>query len=134
MKANQSTESALWFFSPLLLPKRNVFIDVYKRRKKIYIFLINLFFCYLSRSNCLKLKSPRAVLGDEKHTLRDLRLVTPLWCRLGFNSQPSSVAHFHLGRQVLGLWLAFCIVGSDGTGDALYCEPDIAVPGQQSDW
>lgn len=31
------------------------------------------------------------------------------------------------GRQVFGLWLPFCIVGSDGTADALYCEPRIAI-------
>lgn len=36
------------------------------------------------------------------------------------------------GRQVLRLQLPFCIVGSDGTGDALYCEPDIGVPQLQS--
>lgn len=28
---------------------------------------------------------------------------------------------------MFGLWLPFCIVGSDGTADALYCEPHIAI-------
>lgn len=50
-----------------------------------------------------------------------------------FVSQPSSGAQLCLGRQVLELCLAFCIVDSDGTGDALYCKPEIVVSWLQSD-
>lgn len=77
-------------------------------------------------------KPPKADLSADKSMIRNLFVIV-CFSVPAFLSQPLSLlARFHPGRQVLGLWLLFCIVGSDGTGDALYCEPDIAVPWLQS--
>lgn len=126
----QRAESALWFHPPAAQEKMGSLMCL--KEAGFHIFFINSFTCYLSRFNHLKLKSPQAALrGWQAH---DLRFIIVCFSLPASISQPSSLlAQFHPGRQVLGLWLAFCIVASDGTGDALYCEPDIAVPWLQSD-
>lgn len=102
------------------------------KEAEFHIFFIKSSVCYLSRYNNLKLKPPQAALEDDEHVIYNcLFLLLPLSFFL-LPSQPSSVLQFHLWKQVLGLWLAFCIVDSDGTGDALRSEPDIAVSRQMT--
>lgn len=126
----RGAECAMWFHPPAVQEKMCSLMCL--KDAGFHIFFINSFICYLSRFNNLKTKvTSSCTRGWQAH---DSRFIIVCFSSPLSLCQPSSLlARFHPGRQVLGLWLAFCIVGSDGTADALYCEPDIAVPWLQSD-
>lgn len=114
-------------FTPLLL-KRNVSFDV-SERGRIPHFLLKFFHFYVSRFNNLKLQSPRAAAGEWRtHDSWFIIVCFPPFSLPPARSHPCSLPTWlHPGRQVLGLRLTFCIVDFDGTGDALYCAPDIPI-------